>query len=598
MTRKLLIPVVVLSFLVQFCVTESAQSERWSDVTEVLPRAFLYVNPPSPYETYVWGSGCDFAYLRDVKIPVIKGLNVVAWSTLGAVIGAAAGGAAGVSIGIGTGQALPAGMQYFSDSIGNFLSAGTEWSWGTWVWPVRLSEVINRLDSELGISDYYVFADVEPGKILGSGATLPLGAWVKLDFNLSDHQRSPGTLYEREKRVAGLDPLVFRLSNGELDFDKIDARVYERDLSGKDRPVTIDRVFTYEYFQGRKIPKGSQDKTHQMLRVLRGHPDPEHGGKIIGKAELKYLPGVGISGLREIHLSSPVNDGLLFKEGDALAFAINLDTNTVTVEGNSSASDKPKVNEELAIRVFVKGLHNPPVSYVDASDGGHYLWKDIAAKVFDDSKCEGAGVTDTQIQHDEQFTMFRCTPTESGDVYVALQTIDGPVRFKAASIEPDAANKDISSYKYWAADRPYIGTYQEDAKIPIPGISDFNFFPLIFTYYPQSNIIYFNCGFMLIGSGVVHNYFIYGTEFYHPDHSTNYLAKIKAKVDPAGKFKVKLPDKNRHALVTLEGQLSSDFMTASGVIRVVYHYDYQGNPISPPGIKLEARWQAKVYEDL
>jgi hypothetical protein len=425
-------------------VADRSQAERFENLNEILPRLFNYTNPPPPYENYSWKDGKDFAFIRDEKVPFLKGANVVAWSTLGATIGALVGGTTGVAIGLGAGQSLPNAWTLFSDSVGNLISAGVEYSWGTWVWPVSLMEVINRLDSELGISDYYVFARaVRLDPILYT--TFPIGAWVELDFN--EMKLRKDTLFKQTPLI-GANPVIFRVNKGELDFDLIDARVYERDLSGKYRTVTIDKIFTYEYFQGKIIPKGSQGKTHQMLTVLKGHPDPKHGGKIIGKAELKYLPGIGIAGLREIHLCSPVNDGLLFKEGDRYAFTINLDANTVSVENASSGPEQPKVNEELAIRVMIKGLHNLSDPHLDASDGTHYLWNNIVFRVLEDARCEGSGITDTQIQHTRKFSLFRCIPKKEGDIYVVLQTIDGPVRFKAASIKTKGRSCEECIRKY------------------------------------------------------------------------------------------------------------------------------------------------------
>jgi len=289
------------------------------------------------------------------------------------------------------------------------------------------------MKSELGISDYYAF-----GKAYNyqkGVTTLPLGAWINLRIAPTKAYFNMG--YPSEFRIIYEKwPRVIRLKIPKLDFADLDSRVWEQNISGESQPITLQRLFAYERLNSEKKLSTQKEKFYPL--GIEKSDSIKEGGKIIGEISFKYLPGLGIAGLREVYLCSPINEGLKFKDLDDYTFAIVTNKETVTVTGPSLPVN---IGEEILIKVKIEGFHKKSAPVL-RPDGGNYQYKDVADAIFRGTYCQGAGVQETHIEHDldtePTVTLLKCTPTKSGKVQVILPTRQGPVVWEeVATVLPD-----------------------------------------------------------------------------------------------------------------------------------------------------------------
>ncbi len=409
-------------------------------------RELSYIPLPQEYKDYKWRAGFDFAHLRDVVIPDMKtgqtimfvGLAIsmsmlcaaaVKWLAA-KLLGEAAvvagqqathwdklrGGAeAATGSGAGTGAAF--GVEKGLGKIGINLE-----------WPQTVTDQVRFLETELGISDYYVFG---AAKAWVSEVTLPLGTRMQLRIGSSYDYYNMGYPPGEFRIIYDSWPRVLRWKTPDLDFEKLDARVWERDITGKLQPTTVRRVFPYEVVDGKIFPFTREGKPSG----LSVRPDtPKKGGKIVGKVSLKYLPQLGESGLREVHVCSPVNQGVWAKKLDDYAFAIVINRRTVSA---TPSKKELNVGEKLVISVEVAGFH-PAKATIRASDGKVYPREDWAGAILRGASLQGAGITETKVEHERERTLLKGTPREGGKVNLVLQTRDGPLIWEeVATVEDD-----------------------------------------------------------------------------------------------------------------------------------------------------------------
>ena len=538
-------------------------ADKWANVKKQNPYLF------SKHDDWQgeWSNGWDFAHFRDNELWWRKSISIGSWAVLGAVIGAALGGVAGMAVGARAGAALSPGMTYFVDTLTNLVSTGAEYG-VDWSFPQPLEQLVRNMDKQLGISDYYVFAnrtidiDIGPDKDIA----YPIGADLEIKFSQNSND----------------NPLLYRLRDGVLDFERIGSQIQENDISGRIKNISIERLYTYEYFNGQVLRKGSRNLMYNIVDV---HPasNTRAIGRIVGKAELKYLPRYGISGLREIHLASPINEGFLFKGHDVFAYVIVLNQETVSVEG-PPGSEKPKVGEELKIKVKVKGLH-PAKEWIEAKNkSGQYPWSLIANKVFKGAVCDGAGIRNTEIIHHPNHTEFRCTPTKTGAVSVILQTYESPVHFPVTTVEEkteEDKRKKSKIYKSYQYVIPETQITQNCASFP----EYCKTLPMYFGYNDKDNTVSVQGGIDFRGSYKVGDYYL-------PSKSIEIHKSSQSTKVTNGKFRCEKASKDNHAVVVFEGQLAPDFKSASGYITIKYLYSDYLNKALPPGIQLKWKWKA------
>jgi hypothetical protein len=148
------------------------------------------------------------------------------------------------------------------------------------------------------------------------------------------------------------------------------------------------------------------------------------------------LPNIGPGGVRELHLASPVNEGLLVKRLDDYIFTIVLNKETVIVKGPPPGAE-PKEGEKVSIKVHIKGLHTGKKSF-RTTDKKRIAWAAIANRVFDGVSCQGAGSSGAAILHGRYSTTVECVPTKPGILNLHIPTEQGTLVFeRVAEIEKD-----------------------------------------------------------------------------------------------------------------------------------------------------------------
>jgi hypothetical protein len=458
---------------VQIIQDSSLSDEGWRELS--------YIPLPQEYKDYKWRAGFDFAQLRDVVIPGLKrgqtvmfvGLAIsmsmlcaaaVKWfaaklfGEAAVVAGQQAthwdklrGGAeAATGSGVGTGAAF--GVEKGLGKVLGLIGINLEW-------PQTVTDQVRFLETELGISDYYVFG---AAKAWVSEVTLPLGTRMELRIGSSYDYYNMGYPPGEFRIIYDSWPRVLRWKTPDLDFEKLDARVWERDITGKLQPTTVRRVFPYEVVDGKIFPFTREGKPSG----LSVQPDtPKKGGKIVGKVSLKYLPQLGESGLREVHVCSPVNEGVWAKKLDDYAFAIVTNKRTVSP---TPSKEKLNVGEELIVSVKIDGFH-PAEATMRASDGKVYPWEDWAGAILRGASLKGAGITETDMKHERERTLLKGTPQEPGKVKLVLSTRDGPVVWEVATVEkevkPEEVVEEVVEEKKERAQ--VTATIQEVVKTPV-----------------------------------------------------------------------------------------------------------------------------------
>jgi len=291
-----------------------------------------------------------------------------------------------------------------------------------WGQNLSLREQVERFASAAGISDHYVFGEIYPAAVASAKAArpvveedplkgrlaLPLGTRIEIRT-----MGIPGSRLQVEEL-----PLL-RLRSPWLDFEKLGSRIWEYDITGKLQSTTVSCVFALEEFQGDILPS-TEGIRYRRLEV---HPETaESGGQIVGRILLSTVPGVGLGGIRGVYLSSPANEGMLFKGALNELMVIVLAEETVKIEGPSGPL---RLGNILELQVKIRGLEKNWMEGPLQEDS----WLDIVSRIFEGAFLEGAGIGNISIAYDweRRETIIRCRPTERGAVNLILQTFSGPL---------------------------------------------------------------------------------------------------------------------------------------------------------------------------
>jgi len=471
-----LVATLLLSLVAGSCVADSWGSLGWSDNW----KAQCGIPLPSGYESWHWLGGCDFGEVRGSRMRLMKFFRLAGDCSLAALVGYFIGLTLGGAWALeGAKQAALAktslrGAILGGPIFGSGLSLGGK-SPSEWVAVMNtrcptveaLEKQITDLRFKAGISDYYTFARaVAPNytPVIAGGPephemiTVPLGARMKLRLGSSGDYYNLGYPPGEFRIVYDAWPRVIRLMTPTLDFGRLDARVWEMDITGKLQPTTVKCVFAYEAVDGKVFPLPRKGNSPG----LSVQPDtPQKGGRIEGKVSLRYHPRLGETGLREVHLSSPVNQGVLSKKIDHHAFAIVINKRTVFV---TPSKKELKVGDELVVVVKVKGFHFATES-IPRSDGKTYAWNDWVGAILRGASLQGAGITETEMVHDHEHTLLKGTPREGGKVKLVLPTRDGPVVWEVATVEKEVKPAEVVEEKKERAQ--VTATIQEVVKTPV-----------------------------------------------------------------------------------------------------------------------------------
>jgi len=370
-----------------------------------------YVTLPRGYDRCTWEGAADFAHYRDTLIPRLwyarTATNYTINASLGLLIGGVFWGEAAAST-INAGIVISYLGNAFTDITGGKIDKVLGYG-GT---PSALQEQANRLSNELGISDHYIFGGVS----CDSGHdVIPLGAAVTLRIVPEQNRKT-----------------VIKLMRPEIELTRLDARVLEISFDGRYQYTTIKKVFGYEVVNGRQI-RGPENRLWPLPVV----PDaPERGGRVTGKIMLSYLPDTGHGGIREITISSPVNQGLVFPSRADSVPALVLNRDTVIVHVPNSLLFE--AGKDLNFKVHIKGFHpgvgiDPHLPYY-----GFANWQKLADAVFEGITCRGAGVTRTSFQQspDNLYTAVWCNPSMAGNVKLVMKALDGELIIADVMVPP------------------------------------------------------------------------------------------------------------------------------------------------------------------
>ena len=448
MLRKIGLVFVIASLFLSMVVGNS--SADWWRATHFSDGWYALRKVPLPqgYEKYWWIGGCDFAHVRKFMMLEMKILRWIGNTSLSALISyivgwvVGGGSVAATATGALTEEAKKKAAEAAAREALKSAGGGAIFGNVANLFGYNLAELfvpytiddlnkkIEFLRSELGISDYYVFGKAyRPQRPEGQGGSVTLALGARMSLRMGSTRDYFGMGYPRELRVIAEHwPRVLRWKTPELDFGKLDSRVWERGITGELRPSTVQRVFAYEVVDGKKIPYTTEGKPSRLPVRL---DTPKKGGKIVGKVRLRYLKKLGESGLREVHVCSPVNEGVWAKKLDDYAFAIVINRRTVSA---TPSKKELNVGEKLVVSVEVAGFH-PAKATIRASDGKVYPWEDWADAILRGASLQGAGITETEMVHEHERTLLKATAKKPGKVKAVLQTRDGPVEWELATAE-------------------------------------------------------------------------------------------------------------------------------------------------------------------
>jgi hypothetical protein len=419
---------------------------------------------PPGFEKCNWKAAGDMAFIRDKVIPVMDpAWTGIIWTIdaaialilAGAVPAATAASAATATVGATVkGELIKTFFtNVFEDVV---LGIGLK-EWLLKLDPARYREMMTRLSDEFGMSDHFVWAlAVSNHTRIPECTAVPLGARVFL------HATSEKVPPELPTRIVCLKDRV-------VETQQLGSFVYEMSLDGKLQPPTVKRVFAYEAVNGKRIQDSGNPP--QTLRVR------DKDGGIEGRMILENLPGLGSGGLRELHVYSPVNKGVLDQKIDDYVFALVLSPETVEVESIGPLDLKP--GKEIGLRVRIKGFHqfvpgprdNYPQHWVSSSDNSH-RWVDLANDVFKGAFCEGPDgkPLETRIgRNDSRGTFIYFKPKSEGTVKLLLKTLDGPVHVKEIHVGGPDMSKGVEkeSWSIWALRDHQHGLYENTCYVTV-----------------------------------------------------------------------------------------------------------------------------------
>jgi hypothetical protein len=364
---------------------------------------------------------CDYNSFTWEKSEVMKALNFAANVSVGGLLSYMIGAGVGLKafgVTAGANNALSAvdsaaGLTFSGALLDNFLqSLGINVSEYFLDRDVdTLLSGIKSLKTDWGISDYFVFVPTVSKELsLTSTPIVPLGADVRIRF-------SHMSLYASSK------PQIFLLKEPFINTDELlGAQIQEYDITGKVRPTTVPFVFASERFNGRWIG-GEQGINYQKIRI--SPDDPLKGmGRIVGRIALNHINDTGWGGLREVRLSSPINQGIAYGDRNSdSVFALVLNRDTLTVQ---VIQDIRPVGRPISLGFHIRGFHDHR-DFVTVIDGRRYQWKDMADQVLSQVSCKGAGIANTYYSHNNQYSVLSFTPTKPGRVDLQINTFHGPL---------------------------------------------------------------------------------------------------------------------------------------------------------------------------
>ena len=406
-----------------------------------LPKKKWFGSYPQNYTS--WVGGCDFAHFRKLTSRLIsarKFFEEVANFSIGYYI-------SGKALGKEASEKAKLAVAVIASFLPREVLKHLEWPTDG-----SLELQVAKMDSDLGISDYYVFGVAAINFNEGKD-WIPLGANVKIRVKPTD--REPGMFVKEH-------PTVIRLSHPRFRLQDLKSRVWEKDIRGKLRPTTVDCVFSYEVYRGKKVAEPGGEK---LARRWVQAGSPEKGGLVRGTVLLTKLPKLDFAGLREIHLCSPVNKGPMRRLPDDCAFALLLKHSTVRYKCPDTPP-LPKTDEELEIKIKIKGFYTDKSKMI-GPDEWRFGWEEIADAVFEGAQLEGAGIRKTTVEHKDTYTILRGIPRKSGWVNVVLKTIDDPLRFERVIEVSESDDRYMVwenlwprvDYK-WGNMHGYVGTLQ------------------------------------------------------------------------------------------------------------------------------------------
>jgi hypothetical protein len=360
---------------------------------------------------------CDFSHMRDQLLPRMEWHSWMANFSVAVAISYVA--SCGVAIAGGAGMTAPAAGWASSPANQAAMSAGlgttvqsllgldiSNWTCGTTA--AELKGQMRRLQQEAGISDNFLFAQVRRygDATFGRTITLPLGAPIRI------YARRPTLSFP-------IRPPALALKYPQIDFGQLGSSLQEFSISTeRQTDVTVSRVFASEKLNGQPVPAPATPLDVETGNALLA-------GRIRGGLALSRLQGVGYGGLREVHITSPVNSGLAFKESnDDYLFAVVISDETIRTHGPSAPVT---VGTDLTVALFLIGLHGNRGPFYHR--GSEFSWEQMAEEVLSGCELRGAGIASSQVFHDPRGSKLIARPTQPGLVDLVVKTWDGEVVF-------------------------------------------------------------------------------------------------------------------------------------------------------------------------
>jgi hypothetical protein len=484
MFKRIFWALPLLFLIATFASGSGGDDDYWTKGSEGYANVQAVI--PAQYQNYEFFWACDFGFIRNSVIPFLGTLRSAAGVTGVAALGWYPAKIAGYFAGAESAAAwnpeamrtieamaaakaaqeqaykraavigwVFAGLEKLAEECGY----GVEWIIRKFVDYETVDEMAahaERIRSEPGISDYYVFAITRAPDM--NDAILQLGAWMKV------------RILPEEGR-----PLVLRFRNPRLNFRRIGARVWERDVLGDFKEQTVQCVFAYEKYGDELLPSPEDGKVYRRLRVFTD--SPEKGGIVDGSLDFGVVSEeVGSGGLREIHLCSLVNEGLAVRKLDDFFFAIVLTEENVEVskpltEMEQGGTPLGEIGKELAIPVHIKGFHTGRETARTGPFGEQLGLDDIGEAVFKGCYCTINGKkVDVTVEHDAYQSTVRLVPASAGRVDLVLQNDFGP-----SLVIRDIATITYSGedYAVWFYQLPYGDFVGIDGTIHIGQVREF-----------------------------------------------------------------------------------------------------------------------------
>ncbi len=400
------------------------------DISRGDPEFYSMEKNPTPAEwgECHWWSACDMAHVNKVIDKIDWGWSGLVWT---------------IDAGLAKILTLPP-VKKVADYVGEIFTSfvvnvaeDVGLSWGvrgffTSLDTNRMRETMRMLKEELGMSDHFVIGWAECNT---KDYIVPVGARVYLHATSEKVPPIPPT------RIVCLK---FPYVKTQPELGSI---LYELNLEGRLQTVTVKRVFSYQTVNGKRI----EDRKNPLTSFTTND-----SGQIFGIFEIQKDPVLGDGGLRELHVYSPVNKGLLDQKIDDYVFALVLNDETVEVEARGPQNIK--WGDEIEFNVRIKGFHqNYPMANVYGSDGKSYPWVHLADDVFRGAFCEGpkGERLETRVaNYEARGTSVYCKPRSEGNVTLKLQTLHGPSPVKTVYVRKAEETTQLTEPKATQSTQP------------------------------------------------------------------------------------------------------------------------------------------------